>query len=70
MLLVISNYMLQGLYLSFVQTISLLCDKQQIPVDFVISSISEKLSFEHLRAKDKYLQRFRPWDERFMYASY
>ena len=62
--------MMQGLYLSFVQAISLLSDKQQIPVDFVISSISEKLSFEHLRVKDKYFQRLRPWDERSIYASY
>ena len=36
---------------------------------FVVSSISEILSFEHLRVKDKYFQRLRPWDERFIYAS-
>ena len=29
---------------------------------FVVSSISEILSFEHLRVKDKYFQRLRPWD--------
>ena len=44
--------------------------KQQVPVDFVVSSVCERLFFGHLRAKVKHFHRLRPWDERFIYASY
>ena len=44
--------------------------KQQVPVDFVVSGVCERLFFGHLRAKVKHFHRLRPWDERFIYASY
>ena len=36
--------------------------KQQIPVDFVVSGVCERLFFGHLRAKVKHFQRLRPWE--------